>query len=266
MKYCEKYAALLDLYVDGELSGTESVRVREHLECCPGCRAYVDDALAIRAAFADLEDVEVPEGFAAGVMEAVRTAEGAPGESRNAAGAGAARWKAVLLPLAACFALVLVLRYLPAGGGEAAVAPAVLDAPAEFSLASAAPAGEETEGGTHQEDAGTSPKTRVFTGYEDSCASVPEAQTDLGAPAPAEELISSPTAIRLTAVQADGLLESFVYTAGEGGVRCYQLTGGEFDSLLAALEERGTAPEWMESVPESEVFPEGCYLVYVQGN
>ena len=51
MKYCEEYAALLDLYVDGELSGEEAARVRAHLESCPSCQAYVDGALAIRAAF-----------------------------------------------------------------------------------------------------------------------------------------------------------------------------------------------------------------------
>ena len=51
MKYCDDYAALLDLYVDGELSPEEMSRIQEHLDRCPGCQAYVDDALAIRAAF-----------------------------------------------------------------------------------------------------------------------------------------------------------------------------------------------------------------------
>ena len=51
MKCCEEYAALLDPFVDGELTPEEMERVREHLEDCPGCRAYVDDALAIRAGF-----------------------------------------------------------------------------------------------------------------------------------------------------------------------------------------------------------------------
>ena len=47
MKYCEEYAALLDLFVDGELSLEEMLRVQEHLDTCPACRAYVDDALAM---------------------------------------------------------------------------------------------------------------------------------------------------------------------------------------------------------------------------
>ena len=42
MKYCEEYAALLDLYVDGELSPEEMAAVQEHLDQCPDCRRYVD--------------------------------------------------------------------------------------------------------------------------------------------------------------------------------------------------------------------------------
>lgn len=72
MKYCEEYAALLDPYVDGELSGEEAARVREHVAECSGCRTYVEGALAIRAAFPDVEETAVPEGFAEGVMAAVR--------------------------------------------------------------------------------------------------------------------------------------------------------------------------------------------------
>ena len=60
MKYCEHFAALLDPFVDGELSPEEMARVQAHLDECPACRTYVDDALAIRAAFPDAEDAEVP--------------------------------------------------------------------------------------------------------------------------------------------------------------------------------------------------------------
>ena len=39
MRYCEDYAALLDPYIDGELSPEDTARVREHLHQCDGCRA-----------------------------------------------------------------------------------------------------------------------------------------------------------------------------------------------------------------------------------
>ena len=65
MKYCEEYAALLDLFVDGELSLEEMLRVQEHLDTCPACRAYVDDALAMSAAF---PDAEIPTTTSSAVM------------------------------------------------------------------------------------------------------------------------------------------------------------------------------------------------------
>ena len=61
-----------------------------------GCRAYVDDALAIRAAFPDVEDTEVPAGFAESVMSAVRAAAQ---EKPAAPQAKQRHWGRVLLPL-----------------------------------------------------------------------------------------------------------------------------------------------------------------------
>lgn len=117
MKYCTEYAVLLDLFVDGELPAEEANRVRQHLEDCPGCRAYVDDALALRAGFAELEDIEVPEGFAEGVMERIRreTAAGQQASSHRR------RWAGTLAALAACCALVILLKTGPMGmnGGGA---------------------------------------------------------------------------------------------------------------------------------------------------
>ena len=40
--------ALLDAFVDGELTSDEMIQVQAHLDECPACQAYVDDALAIR--------------------------------------------------------------------------------------------------------------------------------------------------------------------------------------------------------------------------
>ena len=60
MTYCKEFSALLDPYIDGELSPEETARVREHLHTCDGCRAYVQAALAIRDAFP--EEPETPVG------------------------------------------------------------------------------------------------------------------------------------------------------------------------------------------------------------
>ena len=110
MKYCEEYAALLDLYVDGELSPEEMAAVQEHLDQCPDCRRYVDEILEIRAAFPDVEETPVPAGFADGVMEAIRAASPAPGKTaRRKTGR---RWIKVLAPLAACIAVAVLVTPL----------------------------------------------------------------------------------------------------------------------------------------------------------
>lgn len=98
MKECTSFEALLDPFVDGALSPEEMARVQSHLDQCPACRAYVDDALAIRAALGGWEETPVPEGFDRRVMDAVRAH---PRRRRTP-------WKKVVLPLVACFAVAIL--------------------------------------------------------------------------------------------------------------------------------------------------------------
>lgn len=130
MKYCEEYAALLDLFVDGELPPEEMERVRDHLETCPGCRAYVDDALLIRAGFPGAEETVVPEGFAEGVMERVREASARDKKIVELRRRGARRWMGMAAALAACCALVILVRTGPGFARQTkdAAAPAGGDA------------------------------------------------------------------------------------------------------------------------------------------
>lgn len=287
MKYCEEFAALLDPYVDGELSEEEAVRVREHLESCPGCRRYVDEALAIRAAFPDVEGTPVPEGFAGGVMAAVREMEEKKTASRRRI-----YWQKALLPLAACFALVVALRAIPGAGKDAPVAAmdtavsygaaesgveaydaAEEPAAAPYSLA-AAPQAADSEGSPEEAAAappqepagGAAPKeeggagssrilTAPTTALQDGSAAG-NGTAEAPAPQPAE---AGGRTIRLTAAQAGELLAGLPYTVEAGGTRCYQLPGGDFDVLLETLAEQGISP-----VQEAaEDFPEGYDLVYV---
>ena len=133
---CTEYEALLDLYVDGELTAEELLRVQTHLEKCPHCRAYVDDAMAMRLAFPEIEETELPEGFHESVMARI-AAESAPVVKKSSQ----RRWWKTLAPVAAaCFAVMLLANR---GGllgrteeSAAAQAPAA-EAPAEAPAASA---------------------------------------------------------------------------------------------------------------------------------
>ena len=126
MKYCEAYAALLDLFVDGELSLEEMLEVQAHLDECPACRAYVDDALAMRAAFPNAEDTEVPEGFAASVMAAIQADTAArPASPRKKK---KTPWVGVVASLAACCAIVIIQQNGPmAAKSESAAASMAYD-------------------------------------------------------------------------------------------------------------------------------------------
>ena len=297
MKYCEDCAALLDLYVDGELSPEDMDRVRAHLETCPGCRAYVDDALAIRAAFPDVEDTEVPAGFAGGVMSAVQAAA----QERPAAPQAKKRhWGRVLLPLAACCAIVILLHgvtgsknspveFATASSSATDTATTESESIAETEEAAAeAPAETPADGAA---DGGAAPETRVAFTTSDAgtCASVndqasskalPETgvvEAPAGAAVPeaqaaepeefgveAASSVSAFATLRLTTAQAGELLAEHTPVSDADGVLCYELSREDYDALLAALADNGVTPEPDEESAASDgAMADGFALVYV---
>lgn len=297
MKYCEDCAALLDPYVDGELSPEDMDRVRAHLETCSGCRAYVDDALAIRAAFPDVEDTEVPTGFAESVMSAVQAAA----QERPAAPQAKKRhWGRVLLPLAACCAIVILLHgvtgsknspveFATASSSATDTATTESESIAETEEAAAeAPAETPADGAA---DGGAAPETRVAFTTSDAgtCASVndqasskalPETgvvEAPAGAAVPeaqaaepeefgveAASSVSAFATLRLTTAQAGELLAEHTPVSDADGVLCYELSREDYDALLAALADNGVTPEPDEESAASDgAMADGFALVYV---
>ena len=187
----------------------------------------------------------------------------------------------MLLPLAACFALVLILRTVPAGGSKGAVMtavgsglPAAADSasPAEeggvqYSMADPAPqteTGETAPFNDRMVRAAPSPQAIQEEPADPSAESTPEERGTVATASDGGRIaVQTPRAIRLTAAQAGELLEELPYTAAEDGVRCYQLTWEEFDRLLDCLAERDIVPEEQEDAPEAEGLSEGYDLVYV---
>lgn len=240
MKYCENFAALLDPFVDGELSPDEIARVQAHLDGCPACRAYADDALAIRASFPDAEDTPVPDGFAESVMariraEAASQAEAAPQKKTSRP------WLKALASLAACCAIVLLAAPMFSHSSKTEAAPAEAPAAAadtaasteramEFALTEEAPAGESAE--DSREDLASS---KLY-----DAAPAPSA-ADSGATAYCTEADTT-SWLTLTAEEAGSLLADVTPAEETETELRYELTSGELETLLAALSEAGIVP------------------------
>lgn len=251
MKYCEQYAALLDLFVDGELAGAEMERVRDHLAECPGCQAYVDDALAIRAGFPDIEDTAVPEGFAEGVMERIREASAGERKLVELRRRGIRRWMGTAAALAACCALVILVRTgpgkeaaAPAGGDGAAYDTAAIIEDGEAGIAPQA-ALEATEAPVEEPlEEVPSPRSRTAEAYksEQVLTAAPAAGADLPAPVAAapeaamdDSAPEKTDALYLTAEEAGDLLDGFDPVWESGGERRYELSAEAYRTLLEAL-------------------------------
>lgn len=141
MNGCEDFLELLDSFLDGELPPDQMLRVQSHLDACPACRDYVDGALTLRAAFPSVEDTDVPEGFAENVMERVRASTLKPAALHRR------RWMSAVAALAACCAIVILLRFGPVGmSGGLAENTARMEDTAESAVC------EDTENVTEQDD------------------------------------------------------------------------------------------------------------------
>ena len=233
MNICEEYAALLDMYADGFCTEEETAQVRRHLAECPVCRAYVEEILLMRAAFPDAEETEVPDGFAEGVMAAIR-AEAAPRKKRTAV------WKRALLPVAACLTLVVALRLVPsmANGGAAQEASMAMDA---FYSGTTARGSDDGLTGGAVYDASPAENEKPQSAVKESVADAKEE------PAPAVREVS----VKLTRQQMDEILSGYEGKEQDGAV-VYRLTAAEFDAVLAKLPADMFVPAFdpaMEGTP-----------------
>lgn len=225
MEICKDYEALLDLYVDGKLEPEEMLRVQGHLDHCAACRRYVDDALAIRAAFPDADSAPLPAGFHEAVMARVAQAPAPKRKSRSL-------W-ALPTVAAACLALVVAVQ----GGGlsakkEAAPAAqynvAAASAPAARYKAIAASAPAAAEAPAPQAQA--APKA-----YEYAADSVTEScLLEDGKSSSGDGYFDTLT---ITPQQAQAHLSGFVPITLEDGRCAYELVARDYETLLQALEE-----------------------------
>jgi len=58
---CSKICALLESFLDGDLSVEEDASVAAHLQTCPGCRAEFESERLLRNSFTSLPELSCPE-------------------------------------------------------------------------------------------------------------------------------------------------------------------------------------------------------------
>ena len=81
---CEQMRAMLDAYIDGELSAEEMRALRDHAAACEDCRSELEAAELLRDALAHLDDdVTVPLEAQAAWRKAVRTEAGKRNRKRT---------------------------------------------------------------------------------------------------------------------------------------------------------------------------------------
>ena len=120
--------ALLDAFVDGELTSDEMIQVQAHLDECPACQAYVDDALAIRAAFPTEDDLPLPADFTENVMRSVAKAPQSRPKRQP--------W-GKLAAAAACLAVIVLVQHGALGGTGSTDSASAYDTAAVMDVAAA---------------------------------------------------------------------------------------------------------------------------------
>lgn len=267
-------AALLDAFVDGELTAAEMAEVQAHLAECPGCQAYVDDALAIRADFPTAESTELPADFTDHIMQAVaKTPQSRPKTQP---------W-GKLAAAAACLAVIVLVQY---GAGlssrntsnEAAAYTADCAA-AESTVERSADASSGDDADSCQpmdpaDDSGESDSVAAGSGEPDSVAADNAQQANKSESTDGPASIQSayqngksavpvitgadlPT-VRVSATEIGDLLDDRTPTEQKDtGVVRYLLTRTEFDALAEELADQGVTLE-TEDTDSSQLWLEVC--------
>lgn len=116
MSECDRYLEMISQLVDGELPEPQKTELLAHLDGCANCCRVYD---AFSAISLSLGETAAPEGFAEGVMAAVRTQGGHGSRRAKKPGKSQVRYMA----LAACIVLAVLATVrlaLPSGKTGAA--------------------------------------------------------------------------------------------------------------------------------------------------
>ena len=267
-------AALLDAFVDGELTAAEMAEVQAHLAECPGCQAYVDDALAIRADFPTAESTELPADFTDHIMQAVaKTPQSRPKKQP---------W-GKLAAAAACLAVIVLVQYgaglssrntsneAAAYTADCAAAESTVERSADASSGDDADSCQPMDSPDDSEepdsvaaDSGESDSVAADSAQQanksestDGTASIQSAYQNGKSAVPVITGADLPT-VRVSATEIGDLLDDRTPTEQKDtGVVRYLLTRTEFDALAEELADQGVTLE-TEDTDSSQLWLEVC--------
>lgn len=257
-------AALLDAFVDGELTAAEMAEVQAHLAECPGCQAYVDDALAIRADFPTADSTELPADFTDHIMQAVaKTPQYRPKKQP---------W-GKLAAAAACLAVIVLVQYgaglssrntsneAAAYTADCAAAESTVERSADASSGddadSCQPMDSADDSGESDSVAADSTQQANKSESTDGTASIQSAYQNGKSAVPVITGADLPT-VRVSATEIGDLLDDRTPTEQKDtGVVRYLLTRTEFDALAEELADRGVTLE-TEDTDSSQLWLEVC--------
>ena len=256
--------ALLDAFVDGELTAAEMAEVQAHLAECPGCQAYVDDALAIRADFPTAESTELPADFTDHIMQAVaKTPQSRPKKQP---------W-GKLAAAAACLAVIVLVQYgaglssrntsneAAAYTADCAAAESTVERSADASSGddadSCQPMDSPDDSGEPDSVAADSVQQANKSESTDGTASIQSTYQNGKSAVPVITGADLPT-VRVSATEIGDLLDDRTPTEQKDtGVVRYLLTRTEFDALAEELADRGVTLE-TEDTDSSQLWLEVC--------
>ena len=256
--------ALLDAFVDGELTAAEMAEVQAHLAECPGCQAYVDDALAIRADFPTAESTELPADFTDHIMQAVaKTPQSRPKTQP---------W-GKLAAAAACLAVIVLVQYgaglssrntsneAAAYTADCAAAESTVERSADASSGddadSCQPMDSPDDSGESDSVAADSAQQANKSESTDGPASIQSAYQNGKSAVPVITGADLPT-VRVSATEIGDLLDDRTPTEQKDtGVVRYLLTRTEFDALAEELADQGVTLE-TEDTDSSQLWLEVC--------
>ena len=261
-------AALLDAFVDGELTAAEMAEVQAHLAECPGCQAYVDDALAIRADFPTADSTELPADFTDHIMQAVaKTPQSRPKKQP---------W-GKLAAAAACLAVIVLVQYgaglssrntsneAAAYTADCAAAESTVERSADASSGddadSCQPMDSPDDSGEPDSVAADSTQQANKSESTDGTASIQSAYQNgksvVTVITDTDEEADLPT-VRVSAAEIGDLLDDRTPTEQKDtGVVRYLLTRTEFDALAEELADQGVTLE-TEDTDSSQLWLEVC--------